>query len=88
MCSKLMKILWVWKIDHFLSGRATTFISLLLRFISEYSLEFQYGFNQNNFMYEKKTKLSQPAPFFIKISVRLSHAFYRNNINEKCVIFI
>ena len=65
-----------------------TFISLPLRFISEYSLEFQYGFNQNNFMYKKKNKLSQPAPIFIKIIVRLSHAFYRNNINEKSIIFL
>ena len=39
-------------------------------------------------MYEKKNKLSQPAPILIKISARLSHAVYRNNINEKCVTFL
>ena len=39
-------------------------------------------------MYEKKNKLSQPAPILIKISERLSHAVYRNNINEKCLIFL
>ena len=39
-------------------------------------------------LYEKKNKLSQPSPILIKISARLSHAFYRNNINEKCAIFL
>ena len=64
------------------------FISLPLKFISEYSSEFQYGFNQNNFMNEKKNKLSQPTPILIKISARLLHAVYRNNINEKYVMFL
>ena len=64
------------------------FVSLPLKFISEYSSEFQYGFNQNNFMYEKKNKLSQPVPILIEISARLSAAVYRNNINEKCVTFL
>ena len=64
------------------------FISLPLKFITEYSSEFQYGFNQNNFMYEKENKLSQPAPILIKISAPLSRAIYRNNIIEKCVIFL
>ena len=39
-------------------------------------------------MYEKKNKLSQPAPILIKISARLSHAVCSNNINEKCVFFL
>ena len=39
-------------------------------------------------MYEKKNKLSQPTAILIEISVRLSDAVYRNNINEKCVIFL
>ena len=39
-------------------------------------------------MYEKKNKLSQPTPILIKISARLSDAVYRNNTNEKCVIFL
>ena len=39
-------------------------------------------------MYNKKNKLSQPAPILIKISPRLSRAVYRNNVNEKCVIFL
>ena len=64
------------------------FVSLPLKFISEYSSKFQYGFNQNNFMYEKKNKLSQPVPILIEISARLSAAVYRNNINEKCVTFL
>ena len=64
-----------------------TFISLPQKFISEYSSEFQWDFKQNNFMDEKKSKLSQPPPVLIKISARLSHSIYRNNINEKCAIF-
>ena len=64
------------------------FVSLPLKFISEYSSKFQYGFNQNNSMYEKKNKLSQPVPILIEISARLSAAVYRNNINEKCVTFL
>ena len=39
-------------------------------------------------MYEKKSNLSQPHPILIKISARLLHAVYRNNINEKLVIFL
>ena len=38
-------------------------------------------------MYDKKSKLSQP-PILIEISARLLDAIYRNNINEKCVIFL
>ena len=48
------------------------FILLPLRFISEYSLEFQHRFNKNNFMYENQKKLSQPALIFINISARYS----------------
>ena len=55
----------------------------MLKIIPEYSSEFQYGFNQNNFINEKKNKLSQQAPILTEISLRLSDAFYRNNINEK-----
>ena len=65
-----------------------TFISLPLKFISEYSSEFRYGFSQNNFMYEKENKLSQPALISIKISTWLSRVVYCNNINEKCAIFL
>ena len=39
-------------------------------------------------MYEKENKLSQPAPILIKIRARLSRALYRNNIIEKCLIFL
>ena len=39
-------------------------------------------------MYEKENKLSQPDPILIKISAPLSRAIYRNNIIEKCVIFL
>ena len=39
-------------------------------------------------MYEKKNKLSQPVPILMKISARLLHAVYRNNINEKYVFFL
>ena len=39
-------------------------------------------------MYEKKNKLSQSAPILIEISARLLDAVYRNNINEKCAIFL
>ena len=73
------------KLTNFLGGRTITFIALPLKFISEYSSEFQYDFNRNNFMYEKKNNLSQP-PILIEISARLLDAIYRNNINEKCVI--
>ena len=37
-------------------------------------------------MYEKKNKLSQPAPILIKISARLSHAVYRSKINEHSLL--
>ena len=37
-------------------------------------------------MYEKKNKLTQPAPILIEISARLSDAVHRN-MNEKGAIF-
>ena len=42
---------------------------------------------QNNFMYEKKNKLRQPAPILDKISACLSDAVHPN-INAKCDTFL
>ena len=56
--------------------------------------DFEYNLNiriqhkiSDNFMYEKKSELSHPAPISDEISVRLSGAVHRN-INDKCAIFL
>ena len=46
-----------------------------------------YDINLLPDLYKKKNKLSEPTNILIEISFWLSDAVYRNNINEKCVIF-